>query len=102
MSLIAPDPDLRLAADAKLVFGAFSKLVPRRRWTLLGKRPSLQEALELAERATEEAAEVGVFVETERGDLLYWSSSRPQLFNSVALSEALASSARRSTADAGA
>lgn len=94
MILLAPDPDLRLASDAQLVFGAFAKPVPRRRWTLLGKGPSLPEALELADRATQDSAEVGVFVETDSGALLYWSSSRPQLFNSVVLTHALSLNGR--------
>lgn len=80
-----PEADLSFARARRLVFYVARKLRPRGRWLECYRDlEDLQESVDLAS-AIEDAVECGVFVRTPSGGRLYWSSTRPDLFNYTVL-----------------
>lgn len=82
-----PKEDLDIATEAGLSFYASMKHQRGGRWEKIITGVALDAAYERA--AAEDAFERAVFVQTETGGILYWTSRFPATFNSVVLAQAI-------------
>jgi hypothetical protein len=82
-----PQEDLSISNEAGLRFYASRKERRGARWEKLILGVTLDVAYQHA--AAEDAFERAVFVQTETGGAMYWTSRFPTHFNSVVLAQAI-------------
>ncbi len=82
-SQLPPTDDVERAMELQLGFYVSRKERQFAKWTRLFSTHSLADALSKA--VDERAFEVAVFVQTESGGIMYWTSSEPDCFNSSAI-----------------
>jgi hypothetical protein len=88
LSVKVPIEDTALAARRGLTFMVSGRTVKGERWVHENTDvESLQEAMALALAAPWPEVALWVMRKDGRGNMMYWSSASPQLFNSVALQE---------------
>jgi hypothetical protein len=82
-----PTEDLTIASEQGLTFHASIKRQRGGRWEEVLTGVALDIAYQRA--LSEDAFERAVFVQTETGGRMYWTSRFPTTFNSVVLAQAL-------------
>jgi hypothetical protein len=83
---VGPETDVIVANERGLAFYISAKAEAQGHWNRVAGNLSLAAALELSSNdQLVSRAEVGVFVETRSGGILYWSSRKPAVFNSLIL-----------------